>query len=555
MDEDNRTFRMFLNAATDGVSENFYGYIQRGFDTGQIILPDYQERATRLSGGTNLCPNSDFSYSEKAALGVGVLPTDAAADNRECHRVFRQEVGADIDAQRLRTVEANGYIPQWDLSKGDCEMGRGTEGDPNYDIAFKFTNNWLEASRKWHIRMALATTDSDPLPSGSIIRAGFWVKTPTGEGWAEGDLFTLSYRAPVKGTQQLEYYVVAKGGGGLSLGSAVLSVNDAPDVLSDNNFVEISYTGAVGLVEFEVYRKHVSSGLVYKIAHDRNSDQLYAYDTGQVGTFVSDGFPVVANDRYLAIAETIIDAQDVASAKIFNNLTIQIPFSFDNTDIVEEGVYLRIQLADALAKDRQLRVDTVWASETFSTWSPSPFDNYLSAPTARVTSAPPILGGGVDIPPDPGGGSSCLWVEHDVLLSTGWVRLQEVEKRKSSVSHGEVKSPIKDVLESNQSYAWRLEFDSGLVLYTSRTQRFGRAHNDMSGVDVFSLKEGDFILGGDVTNGDKQIKLVSKTLVTKSFKVRALSFYSSAPSKLYPVGDARTGEYAQAHNLKSSNIP
>jgi hypothetical protein len=527
--------------------------VQQAISQQQIVIAPPVPVNRIFAGGTNMCPNSDLAWSEMAATLPGITPATVGATNLEVHRVSRQVVEANISSQLLRTAEGSAWIPLWDRVQGVAEIG-ATAGNDNYDIAFRLNNNWLVGNRKWYIRVAVALDGTDPIPEGLKLFAGFWVKRTASEGWATGGTFSISKTVHgVPGTAEYNYKVIAKADSGFSLESQVLNVTDAPDTLDSENYVRITYPAASGFIEFEVYREDVATGVITQIARDRNSSQLVAYDTGQPGT-VFGSFPAVITDRFRAYADVYIDAVDIAEAKTFHNLTILVPPNFDTTDLVSEGTYLRIGLDGPTTNNRQVLIDTIWASETFNTWSPSAFDSYPSPPSTSMVTSPPTTGGGTGNPPNTGGGYTCVWTEHDLRLAgRGWVKIGDAEKR-ISVENGTAEGSIlEDFIDGEISQAVLVEFDCGLKIFSSGSHRYIRSFTDYAGINVHALNVGDTVQGGYLrTKKTLTITKISIVTLDTPIKVRGAKVMDGNASKFYAVGDETTGWYVYCHNAKSA---
>jgi len=540
-------------------------FIQRQSALGRLIYPDYQSTQAITAGGTNFCPNSDFAWSHMAATTAGITPATAGDTNYEIYSVFRQVQGANIGTDRVRSSGHSLYaanegvstwIPIWDRVQGNVHLGTGTIGAANYDIAVQMTNSWLQNNRFRYVRVAVATDGTTPLPVGAKLYAGYWAKFSGGtEGWVTGDGFTISYRrhAPV-GTRHLQYLVIAKTSVGTSLESAVLDVLDAPTDLDSNNYIELTYSDATGFIQFEVYRKDVATGRVDLIANDVNSSQLWAYDIGQSIRVETAGFPSGDMTDHRAYSEVLLDAVDYAQQLTFHDLKVRVPATFDTSHLVT--VYLRIGIKDLVAADRQIILDTVWESDSFNVWSPSAFDVYPSPRSTTLATAPPSGGTNPTDHPPVGGGVSCLWTGHDILTSGGWLKLEELREGMRVKTGAPLPNLVERIRWATVSQYFILEFSNGAVLIATGSHRFARSLYDGSGVQVANMEAGDTVLGGDTSQGDYDITLLSKELVSASAQlpVATLKHTANSPNKLYRVGCKLTGVYVNSHNLKSPDL-
>lgn len=532
--------------------------IQEEMLRGRILAPQSVSAQAIYAGGTNLCPNSDFSFSQLAATTANTDPADAAATNQDCYRIFRQKVGDPISATHLRaasTETGGAHVPVWNKTKGVAMIG-AVGGSDNYDIAFQLTQNWIRAGARYYVRVAVATADDTPLPEGTKLFAQLWAKRSGGaEGVIDGNQFSVNYRVRgLPGTQHLKYIVVAYTDSGVPVISQELDVPDAPDSLSQDDYIELTYAAAAGYIEFEVYRKKVATGEVAQIARDRNSSQLIAYDQGQAGRPEPGGFPSVTEDRFRAYATVLLDAVSIETQKTFNNLGLLVPSSFDASTLIREGTFLRIGLVGAAAINHQVYLDTVWLGESFNVWSPSPFDDYPSRPSTLETTGVPTSGGGTDDRPPIGGGSSCLWALHDMRMGDGsWEKLWDVDPSLGheifSGHHGEPNGILSNQICDVDQY-FELEFDCGLKLLATPTHRFVRSLEDNSGVTVKGMRVGQKILGGRWDELCDLTLTSIRLVVDRPIKVCKIRNRDGARNKLYAVGDRETGWYAVNHNIK-----
>lgn len=531
--------------------------VQKGLSDQSIRIPRTTSGISVYAGGTNQCPNSDFSFSELAATLSGILPATVDPLNDEVYRVYRQVKEADITTTptRLNIADVSLEVPIWDKVAGVAQIGFDG-GDDNYDLAFHMLSNLLIGNHKWYIRVALATTDETPLPEGTRLFAGFWVRrNDLSEGWVTGGPVVLEhFLHGVPGVRVFNYKVYAKTDTGHTIESQVLNVANVPAVLDDDNYIQIQYTGAAGLIEFETYREDVATGEVRQIARDRNSSRLVCYDRGQEGRLETAGFPASSGDELKAYAEIDVDAVSIDVQKTFHNIAFRIPPNFDTSNLADQGTYLRIGLLEATAR-RTVIVDTVWAAESYNVWSPSPYDDYPSPQSTTMTTSPAVGGGAATSnPPPTGGGSSCVWIEHDLRLEHGWVPLERAEEH-YLLDSGVIGQPnrIERVKPGFTTQFFILEFDCGLRIRCSPSQRFARSLSDSSGILVTALEVGNTLLGG-FSGENKVLTLVRKITcdsdIDDPLNVVALKVTPESTNKFYAVGNSETGWYVFLHNLK-----
>jgi hypothetical protein len=543
--------------------EHIRSVIQTALTLGELRVPVRERAPIFFAGGTNMCPNSDFAFSELAATVPGTLPGDAGATNNECHRMFRQLVDTAISATRVNAAEATAEAPQWDKVAGVIALG-STNSAANYDVAIKFTNNWLVNNRKWYVRVAVALADDTPLPDDCKLFAGFWIKRNTpSEDWANGSGFTIEHKIlGVPGVRNFKYKCIAKTDTGFTVESAVLDVLDIPATLGPlpgDNKVQITYPGGVGFIEFKLYREDVATGQVDLIAWDRNTTNLRAFDTGQSLRLEPGGLPTVPPSEYRAFEEIPIDAVSITTQKTFHDFIIRIPAGVDQSDLIAEGTYLRIGVLGETAINRQVLIDTVWASETYNVWSPSPFDNYQSPPSTTMTTAPPTGGGNPGTPPT-GGGPTCVWDEHDILLDdldikeSYFIKLkdcQDLDVCNSSVP--EDPNLVSEFIDGEPSQHFLVTFTNGLIVRCSASHRFLRTLKDRSGVLSGALRKGHKLSGGRLVDGQIErfsVEVHDVRIVNEPIKVRAPKMAPGSINRRYSVGNRVTGFFVDCSNTK-----
>lgn len=523
--------------------------VNAGLKDGSITVPPPRITSSFHAGGTNMCPNSDFAFSKLAATVENTQPSDAAADNQRVYRVFYQANEANISANLVEATPASTFFPTWDKVRGTIQIGSKDIADPNNDIAIQFTNNWLVPNRKWYVRVAVALKDATELPIGTRLFAGFWVKRAASQEWVSGDTFQLTSKViGTAGTRSFNYKVIAKTDTGRTIESAVLNVTNVPTTLgglSTDNKVQITYPGALGFIEFLLYRQDVSSGRVDLIAWDRNSTKLFAYDTGQSLHIQEGGFPSAPVSSYRAYEELDIDAVDIAVRKTFHNFVINIPANFDTSTVIREGTYLRIGVLGNTAIDAQVVVDTVWASESYNVWSACPFDSYPSQPSTTMLDGPPG-GGPVDEPPETG--NTCVWDQHDLAIPEGWCKLEEATPG-SEVDTPNGVNVIKEFIEGEVSQYFKVTFDCGLIILCTPLHRFLRSFDDSSGIMVRSLSVGDKVQGA-FADSAKGLVITNLELCTGQLKVRTPVMTSRSKNRYFAVGDRTTGWRVWCHNEK-----
>lgn len=517
-------------------------------DISGIVRPILGQQTT-YAGGTNFCPNSDFSFSREAWT---VTPPVLAADNNKVlYQVYKQVPGANIGTE-LRTDEADAELPFWDLSNGTVNIGT-TDVAKYRDIAIKMADVQVFPGSRWYLRAALATKDDTPMPDGTIFYMGFWaIKTDTTQGWLSGGTIVLSNRRiGAVGTTLTEYMLVGRLDTGYQVKSNTVLVANSPDVLNEINYMELNFTGSAGFTEVQLYRKR--GGVTSLIADITNSAQLHHFDQGGSISTVPD-FPVVSITALEAYGEGFPFVAPITTVKSFSDFTFNLPASFASADIA--SVYVRFGIKAVAAEARQLLVDTVWAGRTYNNWSPAPTDNPLrNAATTLVTTGVPSTPTTSE-PPAPF--DTCLLDSTDLLLPNGeWTEIGKVERGTQTESgDSKVINRIGNIRSSQVSEILVVKFTCGLEIRCTESHRFLRSLEDGTGCSGDSLKPGDEFLGMRDTGEFLQLTVESVTreyvgrTIVVSLKIRKNGKYTP----YYAGGDRNLGIACFFHNRKPDEM-
>jgi|SRR5580765_2514949 len=417
------------------------GYVSRGdlvdlkediltsLQTGQILIPQVLPDQPIFAGGTNHAPNSDVSYSTAAATIPGTQPGDAGDLNQEAYRFYRQPVSAGVVPDPAHALKAIGHslyagaeganpdIPDWQRVDGWVEIG--AVGATQYDIAIQLLSKIVGPGQRWYVRCRVVALNAALVPADVQVFAGLWVKSASSEGWAQGDAFDLSAQVIGKvGPKLLQYRVLAKTDSGVSILSNILSVPNAPTTLSQANYIKLFYDAGPGFIEFQIFKL---DGAVYsKVGVIRNSTDLQFNDVGTPGIPES-GWPADPGNAPKAFAQsTNVLIAPFGSTWSANDLTIDIPKTYNFKDTLPDGQYLRIGLTAPTAVARQIGIDRIWFSTTFNTWAPDSVR--LADGSSPVPSISPIQGnqggGGPVLGPPYGGsgGPTCVLTNMPVLV-------------------------------------------------------------------------------------------------------------------------------------------
>lgn len=505
------------------------------------------------AGGTNFCPNSDFSYSLKASTEDAVDPTDASAENRELFKVSKEGIDTDVGSL-VSDTEVDDWIPLWNRDNGVIEMG-AADISQNLGISIQMDANLLQPKTKWYLRAALATADDTPLPDGTIFFMGFWIKNLDGsEGWVEGEQITLTAkRVGLAGSTSTDYLLVAKIGTGYSIASAVVTIADAPDILDSDNKILLEFVGTAGFTHLQLYRKR--AGVTYLIADVTNDVQIHHYDEGDnIGAALSD-FPSIANTTLRAYSEVFPFVVPITRFKTFSEFTVLIP-NFDTTQVAAQGTYIRFGLLTATAFNKQLFVDTIWAGTSFNVWSPSPNDNpHHNQVSVEVVTGAPNTGTSTDPPPVNGGGNTCVIDTTDLLLEGDKsIKFKDVTEN-IIVESGQDRTVnrVSRIIRGRCSQIIEVVFDRGLSIRCTDTHRFLRSFLDGTGIQAFDVKVGDVFQGRDAKKHENvKLTVVEKNIIFagKSDIVALKIAKKGNWTPHYAGGDAENGIFCFFHNRK-----
>lgn len=405
--------------------------IAQRIESGDIISPDLTPRGVVLAGGTNHCPNSDVNFSTEAATVPGTLPATPGDTNQEAYRFYWVERGANVVLDAAHALKAVGHtlyagneaintgLPIWNRLTGWVEMGSvGTQ----YDIVVQLLNKVVGPGEHWFFLFRCVSLNAALVPDDVQAFGGLWIKTATYEGWAKGDPFDLRYEVEgAAGAQSIEYRALAETDSGFAILSNVLTVPNAPNVLSFGDYVKLFYSAGPGFVKFTIYKK--VAGVYTRVHEVRNSTDLQFNDIGAVG-IAEAGWPVESDDRPLAYAQSsTLRVGEFNGASQLNELHILIPGTYQSQLTDDAGQFLRFSVLGATGVDRHLSLDKFWWSTTLNEWAPDPAirfsDGSVALQSVSPSSGNPGLGG-VYEPPEPGdGGGPCVLTRMPVKSRTG----------------------------------------------------------------------------------------------------------------------------------------
>ncbi len=407
--------------------------------TGQIQQPIVVDPQVIRAGGNNHYPNSDCSFSTRAATVVGTLPTDVFDDNYELWRAYWAVQGANVIIDAVHTVKSVDHtlyaategvdhgIPIWDRVNG--WISQGAAGATQYDVLIALPRKIVGPGERWYFVWRVNALTNDDVPVDLEAYAGLWQVSGGYEGWAKGEAFDLTYElgaGTTPGTTDTKYRVMALSDSGFAILSSVLDVPDAPDALSSVDYVKIFHNAGSGFIEYRIYRLRDA---VYEHLYTvRNSNDLQYNDTGVVHfpDEILAAWPVEPQDRPIAYAETggasTLVVGPFGQAFQQNALTISVPGTYASGDTNTDGQYIRFGLKIPTTVDRQIAFDKFWFGTTFNSWAPDNAvqftDSNFTIPSSSPNSGNPGNGGVIN-PPDPGsgGGTACVRMKMPVLTS------------------------------------------------------------------------------------------------------------------------------------------
>lgn len=538
---------------------------------GRIIIPQTATTPTpNRAGGINHAPNSDLSYSTLAATTPAITPATAGDTNYEAYRFFRQVRGANISGASADALKATGHslfaaaegatpgLPRWDRVNGWIELG--ASGATQYDMALHLLNNIIGPGQKWFLRFRCAALDGAVLPAGVQAYAGIWEKRASSEGWITGGAFTLTHTiVGIPGTTSTDYRVVAKTDSGVTITSDTLNVPNAPDALSLNAYVKLRFNAGSGFIEFQIYRKIGSTYThVFTV---RNSTDLEYNDTGSSIGPVS-GFPVVTGNAPQAYAETgNLLVAPFGGTWTPNDLTINIPSTYNFTQTNTYGQYLRFGLTAPTGVDRHIGIDRIYFSTTYNEWSPDSA-TYPSPPSISPTSGNQGGGDGVYEPPPSGsGGSSCVLYDVPVLtLNGGRLRFRQFQSVKVGAQvKGEHRAPYIALSKRTGAVAefYVIKTANGITLKCSadhplitdvRTKQRVQAKQVTVGTELAC-----WVKGRKGKTKAVAVSLIPQTVDVGTFTLRHIAGLSRDGEGLYICGQSKNADRGLfSHNVKPS---
>jgi hypothetical protein len=521
---------------------------ERGLRNLELQMQSQIDELTRITvtsanaaAAVNYLPNSHPEYSKLAFLTAGTFPNTAGDTNRECYNWYRQTSAttalAASAANALKRTFSGAEHSLWAANEGtdnDIPVWQGVSGlfligsqVTNWDIACLLPTDFVYPGQRFYVYCELALQTGASIPSGMQFYAGFWDNTAGQQKWIEGGDFTPTISVEgTAGTRTLEYKVLAATDSGEQILSVALSTAIAPNNLTTDNRVKLSFTGAPGFIQYTIYRKDGAN--YYKVGDIRNSIDLQFYDQIESGsTVVSEpGYPVITNNRPKAYAITQDFSPSELSTASFtpHTLTIQVPTTYNRSLTTGSNQWFRFGIDELVADSasrRGIAIRRLSVSEGYGGWARSNRDlSAASSPTSTATGAPVAGNPTIDPPPSGGGGISCVTLDTVIKTSNGEIPINDVE-RMTIIDNCLYRAKVIGTKTGEVAELVTVETDNGLSLTGSIWHRLIQSANDTVGISLHKLKESDSVL--TCIDGKFENAIITQRVVKRgNFVVKSL---------------------------------
>jgi hypothetical protein len=395
-------------------------------DVGQLTTVTYAEVV-------NIVDDGAFQWSEDAYLNIGVLPSDTTDSNFELYHYFRFLRSDNPVVNSADAVKAEGHstfaanegtdadIIRWNRPDANIAIGGVTE---DWDLCYPLHNNPITAGNTVYVQLEAMLATSDPPPDDLQLFAGIWDSTSGQEKYIDGATFTITGEIfnpdGLPGSDTVEYQVRAANDSGEETFSQILTFTNAPATFTQNHHPRISFKGAPGFIEFDIYR-HKDGVYVLQYVVKNSIDSTY-FDTGNPPIKTVMGFPSPSATAPRAYAKTITFVPGAIGGRGFvrYSLTIFVPTTYDKTQTDADSQWLRLGLTNPTDVANQILFRKLALSFGDGMWSPSANDKLTgthSTPSSTPASSPAGGGGqGTGTPPDPGTGNAGTCVLLDSLI-------------------------------------------------------------------------------------------------------------------------------------------
>lgn len=487
--------------------------LRESVDQRLSVLEAPTRPAENLVASPNYILNSHPEWSKAAWEHADVTPSSvpvgvAADDNRTCYNWYYQlkkDSGQDITASDGVIADGHsGYgalaagAPVWDQVNARFFMGEAS-GD-GYDIACPLSRDFVFPGHRYYVYFETIVTDETVDLQGAEFYCGFWDATSTEEKWIQGSNFEPTYKIyGAGGTRTLKYKILAATDGGDQILSQEVTVANAPNQMSTDNHVRLSFRGAPGFISFKIYRY---DGLSYRQVGDiRNSIDLQFYDMQELSGSSVTGWPDEASNRPLAIKTTngLVGALNQYTG---HTLVVQIPTTYDRSKTANNKQWFRFGLTGPISAARGLGIRRISVSEGYGPWVRCQTDLTapLSSPSAAASSSPVPGGAGGG---GPSGGPTANCVTLDTIVETvavingvdvvTSVPITEIRPGMNLVC-GTTVAPVKSVKHGVVQETYTIYTKRGFEVTCSADHRLIKSRFDKNGTPARRLQIGDRLL-------------------------------------------------------------
>ncbi len=377
-----RTIARLGDSVSQAVGTNATPSIQNLIDNGEVEFSKDAYTNTPLAGG-----DIGFeAYNWYRQTEVTTLLAESAANALKYtgHSLYAANEGV------------NGNLPRWERVNGWIEFGSTATA---YDIACPLPINFVRGGVSYIIQF-IHKLSSGTWPADVEVAAMFYDNTAGQEKIIVGGPFTITYSVSTVGATALEYKIIGQTDYGEEIESNVLSVPDAPAILTVSNYVQLGWTGAAGYINFNVYKKVGSTYYLQGVVS--NGGTSYR-DQGDAPLATVVGYPTVTTTAARAYTETNAFVPTSAWTRISPDLIIRVPATYD-TSLTTGRQWLRLRITGPTSVARQLLIDRIGVSTGFGGWARSNND-LMAANRNPSTSASLSEQGdiGIQFPQGPGG--------------------------------------------------------------------------------------------------------------------------------------------------------
>jgi hypothetical protein len=461
--------------------------------------------ADNLIASPNYIKNSHPEWSKKAWENAGVSASTVDDDNRTAYNWYYQRTSAtNLASSGALIADGNsGYgsltngEPIWDQINSRFNIGY-TSSNLDFDVSCPLAKDFIFPGHRYYIYFETILASDSVSLNGVEFYCGFWDNTAGQRKWIEGSDFTptATLYGPA-GTRTLKYKILALTDGGEDILSTEVTVSNAPTTMSESNHVRLSFTGAPGFIEFQIYR---FDGVTYRqVGNIRNSIDLQFYDMQENAGELVSGYPTAPGNRPQA-KETTVGLTGISTGFTAHTMIIQIPTTYNRANTGNNQQYFRFGLTGAISTTRGLGIRRIMVSEGYGPWVRAQGDliDPLSSPSATAASSP-VSGTTTGTTPD--NGPYCVTL--DTLIDT----IKNVNgidviiprpigelKRGDLVVCGSTVAPIRRFRKGCVQETLTITTKRGYKLTCSLSHRIVKSRFDRAGTAAEHLTVGDQIL-------------------------------------------------------------